>query len=253
MQLAPDSVDDERLPVEISRGNLEGALGLDLQPTDAAIVDVPLSRALGEDISGSAPVTDDAVDEQVASDNQTLLYSVPKGSKHLLAVRVVPDIASASNNTREQFNASAGWSPAFSLLPGLALGSATRSFRAGRYDLGLNIAPVETAARERTKAVTFVQRFWLSNQLKLALECEQWATPPNRLEQPRMPLASGDRAPFHWPFVKEPDLLLRIRPPPGQGTLGFIPAADEGWSSGFPIDAAGRFVVHCEQGTQTSF
>ena len=29
-----------------------------------------------------------------------------------------------------------------------------------------------------------------------------------------------------------------------------MPAADQGWSSGFPIDAAGRFVVHCEQGVK---
>ena len=65
--------------------------------------------------------------------------------------------------------------------------------------------------------VTFVQRFWLTNKLKIAIEVEQWAAPPGQLEQPLVPLAAGERAPFHWPHAKEPDRLLRIRAVPGQG------------------------------------
>ena len=42
-----------------------------------------------------------------------------------------------------------GWSPPFSLLLGPF--QAERAFRAGAYDLAVDIKPVETAARERTK------------------------------------------------------------------------------------------------------
>ena len=52
---------------------------------------------------------------------------------------------------------SGDWSPAFSLLSGHGLGPASRSFRAGGFDLGVNVAPVDSAARERTRVVTFVQ------------------------------------------------------------------------------------------------
>ena len=201
-----------QLPGEVS--------GLTLEATPIATSRGLVTAAPAtEEENAVAAATDDAVEgEQVAVENQTLLFSVPKGSKHLLAVRVVLDIASASNlSQKDSAAAAAGWSPAFSLLPGLALGAVSRSFRAGGYDLGVNIAPVDTAARERTKVVTFVQRFWLTNKLTIAIEVEQWTTPPGQLEQPLVPLAAGERAPFHWPHAKEPDRLLRIRAVPGQG------------------------------------
>ena len=146
---------------------------------------------------------------------------------------------------------SSGWSPPFSLLLGPF--SAERAFRAGGYDLAVDIQPVETAAREVSKVVTFVQRFWLSNKLDHAIEVEQWGGPSGaRLEQPLHPLAADERAPFHWPQpkMKEDQKLLRLRALPGQGKRGFVPDPshpDEGWSSAFPIDTHGRFVVHCDQ------
>lgn len=229
-QLAPDSIDDESLPGEVAN------LGLDKKASSPACDEEPIVGALEDD--SLAP---DATDETVAAENQTLLYSIPKGWKHLIAVRVAKELTAPEPT-------GPGWSPAFSLLSGLGLTASSRSFRAGGYDLGVNISAVETAARGRTKVVSFVQRFWLSNQLKLAIECEQWAPPPARLEQPLMPLAAGERAPFHWPHAKEVDRLLRIRPVPGQGMLGYVPTLEQGWSAGFPIDAAGRFVVHSTQG-----
>ena len=67
------------------------------------------------------------------------------------------------------------------------------------------------------------------------------------------PLAEGDCVPFHWPSAKrEQPQLLCVRPLPGHGSLAFVPGADEGWSSGFPIDTVGSFVVHCEQGVVPS-
>ena len=164
---------------------------------------------------------------------------------HCIAVRVIHGPVSAEASDQQ-----AGWSPPFSLLLGPF--SAERAFRAGGYDLAVDIRPAETAARERTKVVTFVQRFWLSNRLGYSLEVEQWSGGGTKIDQqPMMPLAVGERAPFHWPHpkVKEDHKLLRIRPLPGQGSFGFVPEThDEGWSSGFPIDNQGRFVVHCEQG-----
>ena len=132
-----------------------------------------------------------------------------------------------------------------------------RSFRAGPYDLAVSIAPLVSegalptgagaSASGRTKVVTFVQRFWLHNRLGIALECEQCAPAGGRrLSQPGVPLASGERSPFHWPHPRE-ETLLRVRPVPGQ--TGYVPGnADEGWSGGFPIDSVGYFAVHCEQG-----
>ena len=43
-----------------------------------------------------------------------------------------------------------------------------------RYDLGISIAPLERTDHGRIRVVTFVQRFWLSNKLGMALEYEQW-------------------------------------------------------------------------------
>ena len=99
----------------------------------------------------------------VAGDRQTLLYAVPKGSKHALhciAVRVVDDDACAWGAAEASAGAEAGhlWSPPVSLLPGPALSAAQRAFRAGPYDLAIDIAPVQSAAAARTKVVTFVQR-----------------------------------------------------------------------------------------------
>ena len=65
------------------------------------------------------------------------------------------------------------------------------------------------------------------------------------------PLAPSDCVPFHWPNPKGQQ-LLRVRPLPGHGGLGYVPGEDEGWSSGFPIDTVGSFVVHCEQGVVPS-
>jgi len=42
--------------------------------------------------------------------------------------------------------------------------------------------------------------------------------------------------------------MVRVRAAPGQGESGFLPGPSEGWSSAFPIDAPGTFVVFCEQG-----
>ena len=154
-----------------------------------------------------------------ALDKDTLLYAVPKGGKqglHCIAVRVIHGPVSAEASDQQ-----AGWSPPFSLLLGPF--SAERAFRAGGYDLAVDIRPAETAARERTKVVTFVQRFWLSNRLGTCLEVEQWSGGGTKIDQqPMMPLAVGERAPFHWPHpkVKEDHKLLRIRPLPGQGSFG---------------------------------
>ena len=219
----------------------------------------------GDDDGGEGGNVDDEADvetgEHLAGDKDTLLYAVPKGGKqglHCIAVKVVSAQAASlevgggsATGDAAASSTSAGWSPPFSLLLGPF--SAERAFRAGGYDLAVDIRPAGTAARERTKVVTFVQRFWISNRLGITLEVEQWSSRASgSLEQPMMPLAVGERAPFHWPHpkVKEDAKLLRIRPAPGQGNLGFVPGPDEGWSSGFPIDTAGRFVVHCEQGVQ---
>ncbi|EOD25324.1 hypothetical protein EMIHUDRAFT_237857 [Emiliania huxleyi CCMP1516] len=205
-------------------------------------------------------------EESRLNDNQTLLQSVGPGARHAIAVRVAPDA--------------------------LELGaSAARSLRAGRYDLALHLAPLQGADHGRIKVVTFVQRFWLSNRVGLALECEQHdpksgglgstakaaaaAQEPSDADAaarakasgrerstsriirrtrevvPRdrtaAPLAAGERAPWHWPSTKE-ESLLRVRPAPGQGERGFVPGPDEGWSSAFPIDAPGSFLVFCWQG-----
>ena len=250
--------------------------------------------------------------EELASDAQTLMYSVARGSKNLLAVRVAAEhmkslgalatlaedaatpSAAASAASRllpsklvpggvaivagdgsdggsggggggegeESASGGAGrrrgnWSPPFSLHTGPTLGVTLRSFRAGPYDLAVSIAPLVSegalptgagaSASGRTKVVTFVQRFWLHNRLGIALECEQCAPAGGRrLSQPGVPLASGERSPFHWPHPRE-ETLLRVRPVPGQ--TGYVPGnADEGWSGGFPIDSVGYFAVHCEQG-----
>lgn len=193
--------------------------------------------------------------DHFAGDKDTLLYAVPKGARqglHCIAVRVVEDgVAAAGSAIRQGDGASTatGWSPPFSLVLGPF--TAERAFRAGLYDLAVDIRPAETAARSRTKVVTFVQRFWLTNRMdNITLEVEQWGAGGVQLDQPLNPLAIGERAPFHWPHprVKEDAKLLRIRAAPGQGPRGFLSNPDEGWSSGFPIDTAGRFVVHCEQG-----
>ena len=62
-----------------------------------------------------------------------------------------------------------------------------------------------------------------------------------------LPLRLFDCVPFHWPHGGKQ--LLRVRPLPGTtgGDFGYVPSADEGWSSGFPIDTVGSFVVYCEQ------
>ena len=156
-----------------------------------------------------------------ASDQQTLLYAVPKGGKsglHCIAVRVDDHAApfhgptarvtapshggaDASWTRRKGRRPSAdgmhagaitdgGWSPPFSLRLGPF--SAEKSFRAGAYDLAVDIRPVETAARETTKVVTVVQRFWLHNRLELAVEVEQWGPNGVRLEQPIYPLAADE-------------------------------------------------------------
>jgi len=212
------------------------------------------------DLSSSAFVAEEEIEQQqdqVARDQQTMLFSVARGAKHLMAVRVASDAISRST-MRQTLGQSAaaehdlkgssggGWSPPFSLLTTPSLGgAAVRSLRAGQHDLAIQIATYEHADHDRIRVVTFMQRFWLTNRLELALEAVQWSSDP-RLEG-SMPLASGERTPFHWPNQKE-ERLLRVRPAPGHG--GFLPQADEGWSSGFPIDAPGTFVVQCEQGVR---
>ena len=253
--------------------------------------------------AAAAVVTEEARAEEEESrlnDNQTLLQSVGPGARHAIAVRVAPDAVMrqaplAPSGGGRPGEADGGWSPSFSLLVGLGqleLGaSAARSLRAGRYDLALHLAPLQGADHGRIKVVTFVQRFWLSNRVGLALECEQHdpksgglgstakaaaaAQEPSDADAaarakasgrerstsriirrtrevvPRdrtaAPLAAGERAPWHWPSTKE-ESLLRVRPAPGQGERGFVPGPDEGWSSAFPIDAPGSFLVFCWQG-----
>jgi hypothetical protein len=255
-----------------------------------------------------------AIEEQTMSDEQTLLESVAHGSRHSLAVRVIPDplmrqVMLGDKASRKE-EADGGWSAPFSLLVGLGqleLGSAAaRSLRAGKYDLALHITPLANADHGRIKVVKFVQRFWLSNRVGLVLEVEQhdpkagggaaaaaaaaaalapaaassepgegearrepWgrkesfsrgrarkkeraaAVAQRAIEQREQraltPLAANERAPWHWPSLKE-EPLLRVRAAPGQGEMGFLPGPDEGWSSAFPIDAPGTFVVFCEQG-----
>ena len=142
-----------------------------------------------------------------------------------------------------------------------------RSLRAGAFDLAVLIetadasesagadSSVLSGTRGRTKVVRFVQRFWLRNKLGVPLEVAQWVNPSALREgaprAPVTPLAPSDCVPFHWPHPKGQQ-LLRVRPLPGHGGLGYVPGEDEGWSSGFPIDTVGSFVVHCEQGVVPS-
>lgn len=177
-----------------------------------------------------------------------LLYSVPKGGRQLLSVRVVRDRLAATIDEVAEGEGEGGWSPAFSLLAGPSLSPAVRSLCAGGYELGVRIAPAVSAAGERTRVVSLVQRLWITNNLPVAIECEQWAPPPRQLSQPRVPLAVGERCPFHWPQRREEGRLLKLRPAPGQVGGGFLPEEGEGWSGGFAIDEEGHFMVECSQG-----
>eukprot|EP00965_Chrysotila_dentata_P198691 6178958-Pleurochrysis_carterae.AAC.2 len=184
-------------------------------------------------------------------DKASTLFSVARGSKRMIAVRVatdgygrpVPEVG--PDGVR-------AWSQTFSLLNSPPIGGhAYRSIRAGSHDLAVHIAPLDNTDHGRITVVTFTQRFWLTNKLSVSLECEQWAS-PTASGVDTFPLAANERCPFHWPKDKE-EQLLRVRPAPGSCSHvpGYVPSPKEGWSSGFPIDSPGKFIVHCEQGVST--
>ena len=97
-----------------------------------------------------------------------------------------------------------------------------------------------------------MQRFWLTNRSGMAIEVEQWGAGGTQLQQPLVPLAAGNARPGTGrgrdaggtgPAATHPS---RARP----GFAQFCAHVQRGLGSGFPIDVAGRFVVHCEQGVR---